>query len=356
MKCKILPHLSLVAMMIAGPFVTAAMAAENTINLALAADAKTPVVLIYYANESFENERARQNADEIVSRLRAKHSTWDKATEKIVNDREKLNRAVQDEIQEIRELVSAGTLPAAVIFTNAMATQDQFQVMTQSESTCSIESVRFPASEDYVYQSQKLSHPASLPLALEAVAKLFASDQHQFVLVTKSYGTSDKAMIPSLGLHAEETSEAEFLQRLTASLEDADPASEESLHAEVATLDAPGGGDPLDPPGGNDPLGVKGKLFVGGLGTSKETYTRSLADAHDQFGMKFALVFVESCRSGMSKENTRQIETCVGLLHMSGEKGLDYRTISYRALLDACDPQQLIGRISCSIEKAVAKR
>jgi len=77
--------------------------------------------------------------------------------------------------------------------------------------------VRFPASQDYVYQSQKLSHPDSLSLALEAVAKRFPSDQHQFVLVTKSHGTPDKAMIPSLGLHAEETTEAEFLQRLTAS-------------------------------------------------------------------------------------------------------------------------------------------
>lgn len=128
------------------------------------------------------------------------------------------------------------------------------------------------------------------------------------------------------------------------------------MDAEAVILDPPGGHDPLDPPGGGDPLGVKGKLFVGGLGTSKEIYARSLAVAHDQSRMNFALVFVESCRSGMSEENTKKIEKCVGRLHTSGEKGLDYRTISYRDLLDECEPQQLIRNMSRSIEKAIAER
>jgi hypothetical protein len=141
--------------------------------------------------------------------------------------------------------------------------------------------IAYPAPTDpnHILTSNPLSRPDSLREVLAFVAGQFDPQKYDFVLITKSHGSTTKAITPRLTVRAEETSRAELLR----------VASEQIADDELPE-------------------------WAGRLGISKAEYFAILNEARQRHGMHFSLVYMEACNANTEEVRQQQLPANVDRL------------------------------------------
>lgn len=319
--------------------------APVTANADIAQGTGKKTVLIYYVNETHEDAATRKNTDTILGYLRSSnHDGVQELADAIERDRTKFAKTVNDELAAIRIAVNAGKLTSVAVFRNEMVSQGEYQYAAVGDLELTTAKITVPGSGDFVQTSHPLSGVDGLQAALQAAADRFSPHEHEFVLVTKSHGSPERAMIPRIGLNIRSMTQHELLAKLTNSKQQAEGELDKPKILGQHPSDPLGqhAGDPLgqhagDPLGqhAGDPLGVKGTVLGGEAGTTKEAYVQTLATFSRKQGMKFRLVFVESCSSELSAKRVSQLKGSVGQLYTSDIDGLEYNTLDYQTILNS---------------------
>lgn len=227
-------------------------------------DCKSAEVLIYYANENAPEGKEAENYQTIVSWLRSSNDSHHLRTaDQLERDSKIFRAAVDVETTEISlELPRTPSELQGIIFTNRLARDGRCLVWKEGWPQFRQMPFAVESDENFILAANPLSQVKTLANALAFAANEFDPKNHEFVLVTKSHGSVGKAITPRLVVRADETSKDELLR----------VASNQNPSTEMPS-------------------------WAGKLGISKSDYLTILANAHQDHGMNFSLVFMESCNA-----------------------------------------------------------
>lgn len=255
-------------------------------------------VLVYYANETAPDAAESANYATFIKWLQSSDHPKAQAAAKALEDDTRLfPQAVDDEISGFRSRAVNGTLSMPVmIFTNRLARAGQCLVYDpQIGSGFRTEAFPVTADSNFIVASNPLSQGQMLSEAMKTTARLFDPQRHEFVLITKSHGGPDLALTLKLARRANGVTREQVLKHLAAGTSD---------------------------------------LPVAKIGTTKDDYLAILRRAGDELGMKFPLVFLESCLGSFSPAQMRAVPPNVGTLYSSGQRFLEFRTLNYFELFE----------------------
>ena len=217
-------------------------------------------VLIYYGNETTPAAAGSRNYTLLLQALRLDGGPDGPAIAAAIADDATISPAVAG--SEVDALVrSCGRLHADIaIFTNAMAMSGSFMFCREGSDVTNLPFTRAPPASDRILNRTPLSRPEYLRAALERTAAAVGKRPIEAVLLMHSHGSIDMALMP----------------RVSADVEDLDPSVlRRSLQLRRGTPD-----------------------WATLKGTTKLDFWRVLADASNDRGMRFALVFRQACESG----------------------------------------------------------
>lgn len=251
-------------------------------------------VLIYYANETRPEGLEQENYDTFATWLREIDTEESrKIARGLISDAALFPAAVDE---ETAQLVSfAGSMSddqAIVVFTNQLARQNRCLRIQSGSQPREVDFV-VPKLDSLVLDGNPLSRRAVFQSALQRVSELFIPKDHRYVLITKSHGSSQLALTVRLQQDFREFSK----EKLESSLDDPNPN--------------------LSP----------------NLGIKKQEYFDVLKTAGNEFGMKFSLVFVESCRRTIDTSTLENFPDCIDRFFASGDRYLTYQTLDYSEVL-----------------------
>ena len=329
-------------------------------------DSKRPLVFIYYANETSPTIEESQNFKSILNLL----DSVDQGVEKkvaqdtkksIVKDLNTFGKTVANEVGDIKTALAKNldSKINVVIFTNSMARQGFFEVAKAGKTFVKVEFPKIKNSHkwDYISSSNILSNIESFKASLQSVAEIFPPQSHDFALVTKSHGDSEKIVRPKLIFDSTQLDQAKFNalvfneatrdklmhisgvknQTLLAknNLGDRDMGDRDMGARDMGARDL--GARDL---GARD-LGeeVWFKKFETQLnsvnyGIDKHDYLAAIKEAGKSKNMNFKLVFAESCKSDLGKHLPSHNLSNVGLIITSKEDGLPYSNLKYSNLFE----------------------
>lgn len=318
-------------------------------------------VVVYYANESAPDAREAALIERALAAVAAAHHPIsERMLAGAATNLEELPRIVDEDVEALLRHTER-----AVVFTNRLAREGRALVRRGGRA----ESVPFafprPAAGDVVGTSQPLSFPATLRAALETVLARFPAASHSLTLVVKSHGMPGKPLVAWGFGHLAELSPPE----LTALL---DVAAERMRQREVASHAA---GQPgtareadlgkffegefaqvgVDAPSKEEfmPLLEKDEFIhlLDAEATSPEALrmpaqpvanpglaTGELFTILAESGASFPVVYLESCKSGLTEEQLgalREAPTSIGWLITSGSHGLGFRALEHRQVVRA---------------------
>jgi len=256
-------------------------------------------VLIYYANETAPDEAEAKNHATFVSWLQSSDLTKAHAVaDGLIQDAELFPQAVDTEIAAIRsQVVRSDSSMPVMIFTNRLARAGQCLVFDpRRDSDFRAVSITRSDSDNLIVASNPLSQCTMLWQAFVTASSKFDPQLYFFVLVTKSHGGPNLSLTVKLARRAQDVSREQVLQHLQAGTSDVPPAI---------------------------------------IGTSKDEYLAVLKRAGKELGIRFPVVFVESCLGTFSETQARRLPKNVDMLFASGQRFLEYRTLDYEALLQA---------------------
>ncbi|MFH1264933.1 MAG: hypothetical protein ABIK89_04355 [Planctomycetota bacterium] len=329
-----------------GVFAASHRAAQAELNSPLSIHPNTGpsarrAVLISYANETPTDRFSNANRQTVVEWLRLAHKGQAlKLVDAIESDARRFPETAAREVAALHAAAvgRAKTAPfGLVVFTNADARQGQFRYLRPGEEgPFHFEELALPHLDDPILQASPLTEPHVFARALVAVTRLFAPSDHQFVLVTKSHGTPELALMPQLTFQASPALRDKVLavfDNEASSRVSGDPLR--SLPR--GTLDPSQGGTlgPMKSAKGlallvSKPLSPETEAAIVGeiendiraatssetpvaepkrlvIGISKNVYLAILEQLGRQRGMCFPLVFVESCHSEFASDSAETV-------------------------------------------------
>lgn len=181
------------------------------------AKAEKPIVLIYYANEMSADDTERRNVQRMADGLRSlKVAEIDASADALEADLTEFPKSVENDVAEILKAheKQAKHLPDVVIFTNAAARAGKLQLARAAEpGKLSEAEFKIPTKRAGLYQPYPLCSHEVLKLALARTAELFPATEHEYVLITKSHGSSVRIMIPRYPAIVTEANLDKFVQR-----------------------------------------------------------------------------------------------------------------------------------------------
>jgi hypothetical protein len=273
-----------------------------------------PEVLIYYSNETAPDERELRNYSTIINWLK---STRDPkalvVVDQLTRDLREFHEAVDIETHAIVQPSNADGTPTAVfIFTNRLGRKGHFLLKKKEEPGVQSLDFKTPIFDSYILSSNPLSDARTFKEALNAVVRLYNPNKYDFVLISKSHGASNLALTPRLAVRAEQTSPSELISLLQ------------------------GNANPL-------PDWAKNRL-----GIQKADFMSILGKAGQDAGMFFRLVFLESCYSEVSTEDSQGTSTSVphnisALVTTHGET--PYRSVNYAELFNTSSNELFSARL-----------
>jgi hypothetical protein len=191
------------------------------------------------------------------------------------------------------------------IFTNALAFDGRFLLYRANTGSTEPQALPpVPPAANAILADSPLSRPEYLRAALFAVGALYPKNALDIVLITNSHGGRDMALIP----------------RVNADLSQAGAAA--AMREMLET------GDNGEPPDWAVPKG-----------TTKIAYWQVLDDASSAFGIRFPLVFRETCVGGLrSWTEFFTVPRSVGLIADSGMGEINGWDLDYANLLGGVSP------------------
>ncbi len=264
-------------------------------------------VVVYYANETAARVAGSANYASLLAALKqsAKPSAAALAAA-LVQDATEYPAAVHTDVNALIGAARRGRFDLAV-FTNTLALEAQY--LFYRHAADAVETRRWPVLPDApstILALSPLARADYLRAALLEVVALYPpSAAIETILITNSHGAEDLALTPRV-----------FADLSIANATDL-----------VAQLDAP--------------LLASGErpAWVVHQGTTKRDYWRTIAEVsavHDH--LRFALVFRESCRSGvMSWAEYAAVPASVGLIAHSSDRDIRYGDFDYAEIFAAAE-------------------
>jgi len=258
-------------------------------------------VLIYYANENSPNEAEARNYATISDWLRStENQKLRKLAESLDRDMRQFPAAVDAEI-----VVFRGSLPkwqggGGAVLTNRLVRSGKFLVWRPGQTGFEEVPIAVPATDHLVLAANPLSRPEVFALALREIGRQFDPARHEFVLVTKSHGSRKMALTPRLVVRAADVSREELLA--------------------FAAGERPAGGPPS---------------WAERVGIPRPQYFALLAEAGTE-GMRFPLVFTESCEGVLDQELKVQLPENVGRMYTTGHEEARYQNLDYPRVFERC--------------------
>lgn len=338
------------------------------------------VVVIYYANDTFAPRRtdpAYENLDDLTRLLEGAASQeadpaaaeqLRKLASRLNHDWDQFSEIVQGDVNSLSSRLCSAvgdnykdSVGGLAVFRNSAAlnaSQDANSSPTMrymrnlswyscrpGEKSFHQHSLSVPLFNEFPYDSQPFSNSASFEMALKSVKTEFEPQKHRFILITKSHGSKENALVPHLSVDLREKIRKEPKTVLEAI----------KLGANATTgLDSWKADTILDSVDGL----LKSKFDSSReKGISKIEYLRILnslgqvaitAGPPPDAPMIFPIVLMESCKSDLQFSQNNEIREVldyyqegykgfkmfnVGLLYASDEKGLKYDDVKYGDLL-----------------------
>lgn len=263
------------------------------VTIAVMQSAAADEILIYYANENRPVGLELENYNTFNAWLREIDTAKSrKLADGLMSDRVAFPAAVDEEIQLVRNVETGVSQPPAIVFTNELA-RDGRCLRISSSGIATEERFDVDSTGDLLGDGNPLCRGEVLAAALRRTASLYAPSRHQFILITKSHGSPDFALTV----------------RLARDFRDFTREKVEAMLEDPSQSEAPS------------------------FGISKPQYFDILARAGTELGMRFRLVFVESCRGTIAPETISKFPSNIEALFASGDRSLNYQTLDYNALL-----------------------
>jgi len=271
---------------------------------AVAKEARHPL-LVYFGDETSTQAAQSENYAALLDILRSSSNPRAaKVAESIVTDAEKFPLLVQRDIEALK--VQAKRLGFDLtIFTNALAFDGNYQLFRAEAGT--VETHKLPEispTSSPVLATSPLSRPEYLRAGLLAVSALYPADALDMVLITNGHGGRNMALIPRVNSDLSQDGAASAMREM---LESDDNGA---------------------PPAWAEPQG-----------TSKLAYWEILKDVSAAHGVRFPLVFRETCLSGIrSFKELFAIPDSVGAIAHSGTGDLSGWDLDYAQMLGTVAP------------------
>ena len=267
-------------------------------------------VLIYYANETAPDDAEAKNYQTIIGWLRSSaHPRHQKVAETLEQDIHVFPAAVDVEVHSLKsQLPKTVGAPNTVVITNRLCRQGKCLVWRTDWPSVRRVDLKVPSCKDrdYITKSNPLSCPDTFQSFLGQVARWFDPGKHNFVLITKSHGSTESSITTRLRIRSETISRDEVLRRALIQQDDAKPLDE-----------------------GQD------------IGITKEEYFYILGEAGKQWGMQFTLVYPEACCSTIDDSLIAKLSSNIGCVCYNSETTSFYINLIYPDIL-----RQMKGRKS----------
>ncbi len=264
-------------------------------------------VLVWYVNETAPVDADLRNYETIVGWLESGDTDKARMFARTLREEQTLFRDAVDREQAVLEagiVAAAGRLDALLV-TNRLARAGKYRFYDRVAGRFVEAPLVLPPSDDYVLQSNPLVRRETLTAVLAEAARRYDPAAHTFVLITKSHGGPEHALAVRLPRHHEEISRDQLLASLA------------------------GATDGIPPP----PK----------IGVTKADYFATLDEAGRRDGMRFSLVFMESCRGIFMPDEEHKLPTNVTLLYTSGNRSLQYSTLDYETLLKQATTERTLA-------------
>ena len=263
-------------------------------------------LLVYYGDETSAQASQSENYAALLEVLRetataVARQRWPKAS---LTDAERFPLLVRRDIETLKVQAKRLGFDLA-IFTNAMAFDGTYQLFrAETGMTETHRLPNIPSTSSTILAISPLSRPEYLRAGLLSVSALYPVNSLDMVLITNGHGGRDMALIPRVNADLSQTGAALAMREM---LESDDNGA---------------------PPAWAQPQG-----------TSKLAYWQILEDVSVARGVRFPLVFRETCVSGIrSFTELLAIPDSVGLIAHSGTGDISGWDLDYGQMLGTVAP------------------
>jgi len=283
----------------------------------VAKEARHPL-FVYYGDETSTQAAQSENYAALLDILRSSNNPRAaKVAESIVTDAEKFPLLVERDIEALKVQAKRLGFDLA-IFTNALAFEGNYLLFRADARTTETHKLpEISPTSSPVLATSPLSRPEYLRTGLLAVSALYPAGALDMVLVTNGHGGRDMALIPRVNSDLSQDGAASAMREM---LESDDNGA---------------------PPAWAEPQG-----------TSKLVYWEILKDVSAARGVRFPLVFRETCLSGIrSFKELFAIADSVGVVAHSGTGDLSGWDLDYAQMLGTVAPgSDWIGSLSAGLK------
>lgn len=262
------------------------------------------MALFYYANDTLPTIESEPNYRQLIALLNKSNTeTAIGLRRALKNDIEYFPNAVRREIEALKAFARSHGVPLA-IFTNGYARRGVFLFTDGARET---RELTFPVTlvdKDPVFKSAPLALSTNFRVALETVGTMTPFVGRPLILVTKSHGTNDLAMMPRVSVDYTRVEERDFLRQLS-----------------------PDASASADPPSWAIMQGV-----------TKRDYWRAIEAASRGNDLEIAVVFRDACASGLSGfSELIEYPAAVRLLAHSGVSPIYFDQVDYAGVFADMD-------------------
>lgn len=281
------------------------------------------VAILYYSNESSPQGLEKETYQTIVGWLReSKEPSLVKFAQRMEDDVALFPKTVDAEISTLQTAQKQGALPVPVFAVTNRLAKKQTAWLFSPQSAEPVEyTLAIEAPSSQVFRENPTSSPDFFEAFLKMARDLFPSDDYDYVLITKSHGNSEMAMMPFIRLWPGDITKDEFLNLARESLLTKKDSNHELPH--------------------NAHL----------LGVSKNAYRSTL----DRSGMQFRIVLMESCFGGPSLNTdvaTIRLPYNVDKLFGAIDHGVPYDNIDYGSLFALrLTPDEFVSRFEQTLHE-----
>jgi hypothetical protein len=275
-------------------------------------------LFVYYGDET--SARASQS-DNYAALLEVLHASANPraaiVAESVVTDAERFPLLIQRDTEALKGQAQRLGFDLA-IFTNALAFDGEYQLFRAETGLTEMHSLPdIPPTSSAILATSPLSRPEYLRAALLAVSALYPANSLDLVLITNSHGGRDMALIPRVNADLSQTGAVLAMRQM---LESDDNGA---------------------PPAWAEPQG-----------TSKLAYWEILEDVGTAHGVRFPLVFRETCVSGVrSFTELFAIPDSVGEIAHSGTGDITGWNLDYGQMLGTMAPgSDWIGSLAAALQ------
>lgn len=308
---------------------------------------------IYYANETDLDDDAKAKRAAIIAAFDAllakpEVSAADKAIirhqkQAMLEDEANFKAAVATDVDQLKALLCANDKQGLFVFTNQLFKQGKYLSCAggssaSEKSLAGTDAVSTAIAAEIeqaqpIYRNSPNAHPKTLEISLAQVERDAGNEGASFVLITKSHGNADNALVPPL----QKALNSDWFKRYLMVLGANGAADHVTLGSEGGGLSSEGGGlgsegSGLGSEGGGlgsegSGLGETGSGLGGiGAGISKPAYV----DLINGSKLSLTLVFLEACKTDLPVPLVAKItgQRPATKVWASDNDGLVYRTVA----------------------------